>query len=204
MKSRAAVHATRQAVIAVALLACLGAGVAAVRGQAPARGWTVTTGDIRVTCPLTLGGSFEAKSSALTGTLAVDPARTTLAGELSVDLQTLDTGIALRNQHMRDNYLEVQKGDGYAKAVISNIDIGVVSQGVSDGTRAFSARFRLHGAAQPITGRATLTRRGSAVRVQASFPVRLADHGIADPRYLGVGVGKEVIVNAAFLANPAP
>lgn len=189
---------------AAALLVCLSVGSTSAMGQAPARGWTVTSGDIRVTCPLTVGGSFEARSSALTGTLTIAPAGTALAGELSVDLQTLDTGIALRTQHMRENYLEVQKGAGYDKAVLSNIDVGALSQGITDGTRPLSARFRLHGTTQPVTGRATLTRRGAAVRVEASFPVRIADYGIADPRYLGVGVGKEVVVKAVFLANPTP
>ena len=28
----------------------------------------------------------------------------------SVDLRTLDTGIGLRNAHLRDNYLEVSRG----------------------------------------------------------------------------------------------
>ena len=195
-------HATRKSAGVAALFVCLGVAATATPEQTPARGWTVSSGDVRVTCPLTVGGSFEAKSSVLTGMLTVDPAGAALAGELSVDLQTLDTGIALRTEHMRNTYLEVQKGAGYDKAVLSNIDVGALSQGISDGPRPLSARLRLHGTTQPITGRATLTRRGASVRVEASFSVRIADYGIADPRYLGVGVGKEVVVKATFLANP--
>ena len=74
--------------------------VASGIGVAQSRSWTTTTGDVRVTCPLTVGGSFEAKTTALAGRLSVDPATTALAGELSVELKTLDTGISLRNQHM--------------------------------------------------------------------------------------------------------
>ena len=106
--------------------ACLCVATAvAVLGQTRGAAWTITTGDIRVTCPLTVGGSFEAKSSALTGKLAVDPAAKALAGELSVDLSTIDTGISLRNQHMRDTYLEVAKGSGFDKAVLSNIEAAI-------------------------------------------------------------------------------
>jgi YVTN family beta-propeller protein len=55
--------------------------------------WRVVQGDVRVTCPLTVGGSFEAKTSTLTGALAfasLHPA--VFTGNLAVDLKTLDTG----------------------------------------------------------------------------------------------------------------
>jgi hypothetical protein len=43
-------------------------------------------------------------------------------GSLAVDLRTLDTGIALRNEHLRENYLEVDKGPGFDTATLSKID----------------------------------------------------------------------------------
>ena len=42
-------------------------------------------------------------------------------GNLTVDLRTLDTGIGLRNDHLRDHYLEVDKGPGFDKAILSEI-----------------------------------------------------------------------------------
>jgi polyisoprenoid-binding protein YceI len=188
---------------AVAWLAVAAAAVAPALAQPKPSAWTVTTGEVRVTCPLTVGGSFEAKTTALAGSLSVDSSSTTLAGELSVDLAKLDTGISLRNEHMRNNYLEVGKGAGFDKAVVSSVDVGSLAGGVTDGARPFSAQLRLHGVVQPIKGRATLSRRGGGVRVDAYFPVRLSDYGIPDPRYLGVGVGQEVHVRVTFLANPA-
>jgi polyisoprenoid-binding protein YceI len=178
--------------------------VAAGLEQSRPAAWSVTTGEIRVTCPLTVGGSFEARTTSLTGKLARDSAGTIMTGELSVDLSTIDTGISLRNQHMRDTYLEVGKGSGFDRAVLSNIDSGDLSGDFKEGSRPFSARLLLHGTTRPVSGRATLKRQGAAVHVDASFPVRLADHGIPDPRYLGVGVGKEVVVRASFVANPVP
>ena len=175
--------------------------VASGIGVAQSRSWTTTTGDVRVTCPLTVGGSFEAKTTALAGRLSVDPATTALAGELSVELKTLDTGISLRNQHMLDNYLEVQKGEDFETAVLSNIDVGPLTAGVTDGHSRFTARLRLHGTTQSVAGQATMSERGSAVRVEASFPIRISDYGIRDPRYLGVGVKNEVVVRVVFFAN---
>jgi polyisoprenoid-binding protein YceI len=175
--------------------------VASGIGVAQSSSWTTTTGDVRVTCPLTVGGSFEAKTTALAGRLSLDPTTTTLAGELSVELKTLDTGISLRNQHMLDNYLEVQKGEDFETAVLSNIDVGPLTASVTDGHSRFTAHLRLHGTTQSVAGHAMMSERGSAVRVVASFPIRISDYGIRDPRYLGVGVKNEVVVRVVFFAS---
>ena len=170
---------------------------------AQSRAWTLAMGDVRVTCPMSVGGSFDAKSSALTGRLSVDPSSTVLAGELSVDLKTLDTGISLRNQHMVENYLEVSKGEGFETATLSNINVGSLAASL-DGQKPFTARLRLHGVTQEVTGRATLSSRGSSTRVDASFPLHISDYAIAAPRYLGVGVKNDITVRVVFTANTAP
>lgn len=177
--------------------------VGAASAQSSQRAWKVATGEARVTCPMTVGGSFEAKSSSLAGVISVDPSTTVLAGELAVDLKTLDTGISLRNQHMLETYLEVGKGEGFDKATLSNIDVGSLAAGV-DGQKPFTARLRLHGVTQAVAGRATLKSRGSSVQVDASFPLHISDYHIADPRYLGVGVKNDVTVRVVFNAATAP
>ena len=47
--------------------------LAAPAGAQPAA-WRVASGEVTVLCPLTVGGSFEAKTSGLTGELRVDAA----------------------------------------------------------------------------------------------------------------------------------
>ncbi|HET6898100.1 MAG TPA: YceI family protein, partial [Vicinamibacteria bacterium] len=67
--------------------------------------WRVEKGDVKIVVPLKPGGAFAATSTALTGTLTLEgakPAR--LSGDVSMDLSTIDTGIALRNQHLREKY----------------------------------------------------------------------------------------------------
>jgi polyisoprenoid-binding protein YceI len=163
--------------------------------------WTATTGEVRVTCPLTIGGSFEARTTALSGRLAAAAGSTPLDGGISVDLKTLDTGIGLRNRHMLDNYLEVQKGGDFGVAAMSQIDIGALDSGITEGTRPFTALLRLHGTTQAVTGTVKLTTHGSSVRAEASFPVRISDYGIAEPRHLGVGVRNDIAVHVVFLAT---
>ena len=70
-------------------------------------------GDVRVICPMTIGGSFDAKTTALSGAVtASGSGSAALDGSLAVDLRTLDTGISLRNEHLRENYLEVDQRAG--------------------------------------------------------------------------------------------
>jgi polyisoprenoid-binding protein YceI len=184
---------------ATALAVCLVAS--SPNAESAARAWTATTGDVRVSCQMTVGGSFEARTSAIAGHLSVDPSTSVLAGELDVDLKTLDTGIALRTQHMQETYLEVGKGEGFEKATLSSIDVGSLASGV-EGQKPFTAHLRLHGVTKTVTGRATLSSRGSSVRVDASFPVRISEYGVAAPRYLGVGVKDDVSVRVVFNATP--
>ena len=107
----------RNFVLALALLSLTGA-----RSAAGAESWSATSGDVQVRCRLTVGGSFDAVTTALSGTLArAAPDGADYAGVLRVDLATLDSGIGLRNSHLRDNYLEVERGPEFREAVLSSI-----------------------------------------------------------------------------------
>lgn len=166
--------------------------------------WRVTRGEVRVVCPLTVGGSFDAKTTSLAGELElVSAAPVSLGGELAVDLSSLDTGISLRNEHMRDKYLEVGRGPGFDRAALSGVGLGKVDPATFQGRTAFTATLLLHGTRRPVSGQATIRRDGGSVHVEASFPVTVADHGIPKPQYLGVGVRNEVNVMVSFVAEPS-
>jgi polyisoprenoid-binding protein YceI len=152
---------------------------------------------------MTVGGSFEAKTSAIHGTVTTGAAGAPLGGELSVDLATLDTGIDLRNEHLKNTYLEVGKGQGFDHAVLSGIRLGDADPQAIQGKTAFTGTFLLHGTTKPVSGEATIRRDGKDVRVDASFPVSIAAFGIEEPRYLGVGVRDQVTVNVSLTASPA-
>ena len=166
--------------------------------------WRVVRGDVRVVCPLTVGGSFEAKTASLVGTLTpVSTRPAAFAGPLTVDLRTLDTSIGLRDEHMRKTYLEVGKGEGFDTAVLSDIDLGEVAAEALRGRARFTGTLLLHGVKKTVTGQAEVRREGASVRVDASFPIALADYGIAKPQYLGIGVKNEVQVRASLVATAA-
>jgi polyisoprenoid-binding protein YceI len=161
--------------------------------------WPVGQGDVRVMCPITVGGSFDAKTTALSGSVTASASGSpAFEGSLAVDLRTLDTGISLRNDHLREKYLEVDKAPGYDKAVLSEIDLKGLKADAPDGKGAFTGSLTLHGVKKTVTGPVEVRKAGTGLRVKASFPVNLSDYNISEPSYLGVGVKNTVQVEVTF------
>lgn len=159
----------------------------------------VTDGEVTVVCPLTVGGSFEAKTNAVTGEVRPVEQAGAAVGALKVKLDTLETGIALRDRHMRSNYLEVEKGGEYATAVLENIRVDKL-----DGKGTFRGDLTLHGQRREVVGTSAVQRKDDGgVRVEAEFPVKVSDFAIAEPSYLGVGVRDEVQIKVKLTARPA-
>ena len=69
-------------------------------------------------------------------------------GSLAVDLRTLATGIALRDEHLRENYLEVGKGPGFETATLSEIVLNGFTADVPEGKGSFTGVLALHGVTQ--------------------------------------------------------
>jgi len=159
----------------------------------------VAGGDVTVVCPLTVGGSFEARTKALSGEVGPAPQQAgAIGGALLVKLDTLETGIGLRDHHLRDNYLEVGKGAGYDVATLENIQVDK-----ADGKGAFHATLLLHGQKRQVTGTSTVHKRGDGMtHVDAEFPLKVSEFEIPKPTYLGVGVRDEIQVKVAFNATP--
>jgi polyisoprenoid-binding protein YceI len=158
--------------------------------------YKVSGGEVTVMCPLTVGGSFEAKTKNLTGdvTPAADE-QGAVRGTLRVELQTLETGIGIRDRHMKNNYLEVEKGPAFATATIDDIRVEKL-----DGKTVFTGMLSLHGQKKKVTGAAELQQRDGSIRVQAQFPVKVSDFEIPAPTYLGVGVRDEIQIKVSMMA----
>jgi polyisoprenoid-binding protein YceI len=187
---------SRRVFTTIAVLSVLGAGATAGTAERV----HVASGDVTVVCPLTVGGSFEAKTKALSGDImSARQQNGAVDGELQVRLDTLETGIALRDHHMRENYLEVGRGAGYETAVIEAIQLDA-----ADGKTGFKGTMSLHGMKHAVAGTAVIKRHadGSA-HVDAEFPLKVSDFQIPKPSYLGVGVRDEVQVKVSFAMAPA-
>ncbi len=182
------------------LLLLLLGGVDTVLAQT----WQVSQGRVAVVCPLTVGGRFEAKTTSVTGKVTVIEGSRDVTGAFVVDLRTLDTGIGLRDAHLRDNYLEVSRGPGYDTAVLDAI---VLEAPAPAAGRSASVRFRgvltLHGQGAPVAGTADVSHKGDRLDLKVSFPMRIDVHGIARPTYLGVGVMNQIEVTVRATLKPA-
>ncbi len=155
--------------------------------------WNLTSGNVRVRCRLTVGGSFDAATSAISGTLRQTGSDASYAGTLRVDLVPLDTGIELRNNHLRETYLEVGRGERFRHAALTGIELAVPLPPDSARHKTpFSGTLSLHGVERAIAGEAELSRSEGRLRVQAEFSLSLKVFDIPPPRYLGVGVRDEV------------
>jgi polyisoprenoid-binding protein YceI len=184
------------AYVVVLLLAAWAPLARSAEGQT----YQVAQGDVRVTVPLRPGGGFEARTTSLVGRLALAEAKPVqLSGELQVDLATIDTGIDLRNRHLRDNYLEIAKGPAYQKAVLTEIRLAEADGEAFEGRSGFTGTLRLHNVTKPVAGSAEIRREGAGHRVVATFPLLLTDFGIEPPQYMGVGVGNKLAVKVSFL-----
>ena len=160
--------------------------------------YKVNSAEVVVVCPLTVGGSFEAKTKSVSGEVAAGAAEPgNLTGALRVDLQTLETGIAVRDRHMRETYLEVEKGPEFAVATVDQIRVEKL-----DGKSKFTGTLLLHGQRQAVTGTAELQQRDGRIRVQAQFPIKVSAFQIPKPTYLGVGVRDEIQIKVVMTVEP--
>jgi polyisoprenoid-binding protein YceI len=177
-------------------------GLAAAASPAPqAPSWRVDRGEVRVLVPLKPGGAFEATTPSLAGTLSLESEKPALlTGDLSIDLTTMDTGIALRNQHLRETYLEVGKGKGFDKAVLSGVRLTGADSEAFEGRTPFTGNLLLHGVSHPVEGSAEIRADAEGRRVRAEFPLVLTDFGVTPPEYLGVGVATKLLVKVQFTA----
>jgi polyisoprenoid-binding protein YceI len=118
-------------------------------------------------------------------------------GSMTVDLSGLDTGISLRNEHMKEKYLEVQK---FPKAILTlkPIQLPTGWQLGKPIESSFNGTLNLHGVEKDIEGKFKVTANSE---IQAHFEIKLSDFKIDIPSYLGVTIADTVKVSTQFLAQ---
>ncbi|MFQ3669179.1 MAG: YceI family protein [Fimbriimonadaceae bacterium] len=151
--------------------------------------------------------TFTGRTDRVTGTITFDPARRTGSGTIEVDVASIDTGIPLRNEHMRDrSWLDAKQ--------FPTIRFRVTNVRHTGGDRyQVTGDFTMKGVTRRITTMATVrhrpeseaTRRagfrGDVLQVQAAFPVRLADHNVTLPPPAVGKVAETVRVSVTVFAQ---
>lgn len=149
------------------------------------------------------------KTSDISGTAGFDLDNLSNApsAEFSVDLKTIDTGISLRNQHMRENHLHTEQHPNATFKLKSLTDLSETKL-VADGNAVKATaigEFSIHGIAKeysiPVELRLLATSESSKSRlggsdgnllyVTANWTVALADHQIPRPEFLFLKLSPE-------------
>jgi len=122
-----------------------------------------------------------------------------VTGTITFDLDSLDTGIKLRNRHMREKYLETAK---HPKATFAFTKM-VLPRGFGNAVKAaeavpFEGVLTVHGVQQPVKGTASFEVERADVDAEANFETKVSAYQIETPSFAGVTVADSVKVKIRF------
>lgn len=132
------------------------------------------------------GLKIEGKTNALTVSEAEGKVR------FVVPLAGLNTGISLRDSHMRDKYLEVGKFPN-AELTIDRSAIKLPADGQSSTGQA-AGTLTIHGQSKPVNVGYQAKRSGNTFDISGALRINIKDYDVNVPSYLGVTVKPEVDV----------
>jgi polyisoprenoid-binding protein YceI len=122
---------------------------------------------------------------------AIDFSKSQDLGSVQIDLNSFDTGMETRNEHMKEKYLEVNKPN--FKLSVFKLEKLVNEE--------FSGKISLHGIEKNISGKAVIKIDEKSCQATTSFNLKLNDFSIEIPSYLGVTVAEEVAVSVQLKGN---
>jgi len=110
----------------------------------------------------------------------------TMSGELSIDISTLDSGMSLRNKHMKEKYLEMDKFP-QVKLFIKNQPLprgwSLANKVVS--SAKLKAELEMHGERQLIDVDYQIDQ---DFKISARFNIKITDYKVSIPSFMGVTV----------------
>lgn len=124
-----------------------------------------------------------------------------LSGKVAFNLNGLDTGIELRNDHMKNRYLEVgkfPKAELEIKDLNLNRDFNPKSFKVAG---PFRGVLQLHGVSHPVSGKIDLKAEGDELKIDCEYSLSIVDFKIQRPSYANISMTDEVKINAKATAK---
>lgn len=142
------------------------------------------------------------------GTVKIDASGAKATGMLRVGVRTLETGIDLRDEHLRSStWLDA------ARFPWIRLDLTSVTEDKGGKTWTWKGKLTVKGVAKEMTGKARVTvipdslgrqlGSGSWIRVRTKFDVKLSDHGIRIPQQVGSKVSEVWKVNIDLYGTTA-
>lgn len=137
-------------------------------------------GNSKVPCT----GSFDVKGDSL------------VANQFKMNLTSLETGIELRNKHLRENYLHTEKFPEVTLTIKSASDLAKQLKGNAGVKSKFVSEMTIHGVSGTIDGG---TYEIVDKKVKAEFRLELLDFKIDRPMFMGIKVVDAVIIRVEFM-----
>ncbi|MBX2799055.1 MAG: YceI family protein [Myxococcales bacterium] len=103
----------------------------------------------------------------------------------TVPIDTVQTGIELRDDHMRRNYVQTDQFPNVT-LTLPRGEITWPESGDTEGS--VTGTFNAHGVDRLVQVAYTIKKTKTGMRVKATFPFNTSDHGIEIPSYLGVTI----------------
>lgn len=168
-----------------------------ISGTLSAQEFKTKSGEVQFLSKAPLN-EFTGNSSNLNGLVDLDKNML----DFFIDLNTLKTGIGLRDRHMRENYLETKKYPfaEFTGKITEEIDLAV---GESKKVNA-KGKFKIHGVEREITVPGTLKRTDSnTLSLDSEFQLNLSDYNIDTPSVMFYELAEEqkVTIKAILKKN---
>ena len=124
-----------------------------------------------------------------------------VTGSASFKLETLNTGINMRDEHMKKKYLETEKFPD-AKLTLTKLDLPqdlLAKDGLAQQI-PFEGTLTLHGVEKPVKGTAQVDHKGESASILAQFETKISDYGISIPSFAGITIADRVTVDVTSSA----
>jgi polyisoprenoid-binding protein YceI len=118
-----------------------------------------------------------------------------------VPLDSIDTGVGLRNKHMREKYLETEK---YPKVIYTGKLSGWGKDQADSNKYLVSTegKISIHGVEKPLSISGYLTKNENMYHVQFFFSLNIKDFNIDKPRFLLVSMNQILRLKIDFYLTP--
>lgn len=144
-------------------------------------------------------GEFRGTTRQVNGEVLLDPlAGAQLRLAVSVDLRTLKSDNAARDQHMHEKLLEVVR---FPSATFEASEFRPTPRADKEnGEGVLSGTLKLHGVERAVSIPVRYTLNGTTLQGEGNLLVKLSDFDMSPPRLLGLKVRDQVTVEIRFVA----
>lgn len=117
---------------------------------------------------------------------------------LKVDLNSFETGMEMRDEHMKENYLQTNKAENkIAQLEIQNLNIPAEYWINSKELRLdFSGNLTLHNVKKEVAGKILFPpfRKDLSINTVSELQIKLSDYQIKTPSFAGITVAENVSI----------